>query len=118
MNYSLFQPSRNQEEALSAGLKSHIPSTSNKFNFFSEFESFYKQFNNKYSDLPKEDQIEIKSKIVDTAVKYNNIKLPIKHKSVIKDLQKNKDITIMKEDKGKCTVILDETQYAKSAQKS
>jgi len=53
----------------------------------------------------------IKVKLLNTCERYSKIKVPFKHKKVINNLRQNKNIAILKQDKGKGVVIIDNTKY-------
>ena len=54
---------------------------------------------------------ELKSKLCSTCDKYNNIKMPYKYQKIVKDLANNKDIRILRQDKGRGIVIIDSSNY-------
>ena len=58
-----------------------------------------------------ENILQIKTKLLSTCEKYNNIKVPYKHKQLIKKLAKNRDIIILRQDKGKGLAIMDRGKY-------
>ena len=50
-------------------------------------------------------------KLKNTCKKYSKINVPYKYKKDIDNLSKNKNIVILKQDKGRGVVILDTTKY-------
>ena len=46
-----------------------------------------------------------------TCEKYSEIKVPYKHRETIRNLSNNKNIVIMKQDKGRGVVIMDRNKY-------
>ena len=46
-----------------------------------------------------------------TCEKYSEIKVPYKHREIIRNLSNNKNIVIMKQDKGRGVVIMDINKY-------
>ena len=53
----------------------------------------------------------LKTKLRHTFEKYGQIKVPYKYRTVINNLRRNKDLVILKQDKGKGVVLLDRTVY-------
>ena len=43
--------------------------------------------------------------------KYSKIKVPYKNRETIRNLSNNHNIAIMKQDKGRCVVIMDRNKY-------
>ena len=52
-----------------------------------------------------------KTKLFSTCEKYNNIKVPFKHRQVIKRLDENNNIMLLRQDKCKGVVIMDKGNY-------
>ena len=55
--------------------------------------------------------LQLKTKLLSTCEKYNNIKVPFKHRQVIKRLAENNNILLLRQDKGKGVVIMDKGKY-------
>ena len=53
----------------------------------------------------------LKTKLRHTCAKYSQVKVPYKYRTVIDNLRRNKDLAILKQDKGKGIVLLDRTVY-------
>ena len=53
----------------------------------------------------------VKTKPGNTCKKYCKIKIPFKHKEVIKKLSNNNRIVILKQDKGRSVVIMNRSAY-------
>ena len=53
----------------------------------------------------------VKTKLGNTCKKYCKIKIPFKHKEVIKKLSNNNRIVILKQDKGRGVVIMNRSAY-------
>ena len=47
--------------------------------------------------------------------KYNNIKVPFKHRQVIKRLAENNNIMLLRQDKGKGVVIMDKGKHTEKS---
>ena len=61
--------------------------------------------------IPDNELTSLKTKLRSTCEKYSKINVPYKYKKVIDNLSKNKNIVILKQDKGSGVVILDTTKY-------
>ena len=89
----------------------HIPTGLNRNKLFTEFEIFYQNILNDLPNLPEHDTIALKTKPHYTCEKYSQIKVPYKYRTVIDNFHQNKDLVILKQDKGKSVVLLDRTVY-------
>ena len=61
--------------------------------------------------IPDNELTSLKTKLRSTCENYSKINVPYKCKKVIDTLSKNKNILILKQDKGRSVVILDTTKY-------
>ena len=109
-NFSSYQLSSKEEEALSFGLDEHIPSVCNRNRLFTEFEMFYQNILKDISHLNNDVITRLKTKLRHTCDKYSRIKVPYKYRNVINNLRRNKQLVILKQDKGR-GVELDKTKY-------
>ena len=71
-----------------------------------EFESFYQSLLRNISTIPEERIARIKTQLRSKCKKYCNVKIPFRYHQAIKRLSNNKDILILKQDKGRGVVIL------------
>ena len=110
-NYSSHQLSNEEKIALSHSLDEHIPSKINGNMIKTEFESFYSNIikNTQHLTLVEKDQV--KSKLRRTCENYTNTKNTYKHHKTIENLSKNSNIALLKQDKGRGVVILDNNTY-------
>ena len=53
----------------------------------------------------------LKNKLRHTCDKYSRIKVPYKYHNVITNLRRNKQLVILKQDKGRGVVLLNKTKY-------
>ena len=110
-NYSslilLFQRGR---KTLSFGLDEHIPTTRNRNKLFVEFETFYQNILKDIAHLPVDNITRLKTKLRHTCEKYSQIKVPYQYRTVIDNLRRNKNLAILKQDKGRGVVILDKNK--------
>ena len=109
-NFSSYTLTDIEIKALSFGLDHPLPLKVNRTNISTEFEYFYRNLLNDISDLPDIKLREIKTKLRNTCEKYCKVKMPYQFRTVIDNLAKRKDITILKQDKGRGVVIGENTQ--------
>ena len=83
----------------------------NKNKIKAEFESFFYQLQKYTSNLDKQIRDELKSKMRRTCENYSKVKVPYKFQHVIDNLSKNKNIIIIRQDKGRGVTILDRKNY-------
>ena len=110
-NYSAYNLSIEEEKALANGLDTHIPGVINSNHVKAEFEMLYEDIVKQTNHLNNEEKDTLKTKVRRICENYSNIKVPYKYKECINKLYNNKDITIMKTDKGRAVVILDKIMY-------
>ena len=72
---------------------------------------FFQNLLNDISVIPEENLARIKTKLPSTCEKYYQVKPYFKYSHVIQKLSKNKEIVILKQDKGRGVVILDRSKY-------
>ena len=99
-----------QKDALSRGLEQHIPSKNNRISIQTQFEQFYQRLPTT-EDQTAEAKTEIKSKVLETYTKYMDIETPYVYEKEVSELKKNKNISILKQDKGRGVVILNKQTY-------
>ena len=83
----------------------------NKNKIKTEFESFLYQIQKYTSNLDQQIQDELKSKIRRTCENYSKGKVPYSFQHLIDNLSKNRNIIIMRQDKGRGVTILDRKNY-------
>ena len=76
-----------------------------------EFESFYQSLLRDISIIPEERIARIKTQLRSKCEKYYNVKIPSRYRQAIKRLSNNKDIAILKQDKGRGVIILNRSKY-------
>ena len=109
-NFSTYDLTKDEIQALSYGLDQHVPSNPERYKINTDFEYFYQNILNDISDLPQHQLDHIKTKLRSTCEKYHNTRTTNKCKNVIEKLSKNDAIIIVKQDKGRGVVILDHTK--------
>ena len=114
-NFSSYQLSSKEKEALSFGLDEHMPSVCNWNKLFTEFEIFYQNILKDISHLNNDIISRLKTKLWHTCHKYSWIKVPYKYRNVITNLRRNKQLVILKQGKGKGVVFLDRTKYVEKS---
>ena len=110
-NFSLYKLTPEEEHALSFSLDDHIPTKQNDIKIKTEFESFYCQILKHTNQLDQRRQDELKSKVRRTCENYSRINVPCKYQKIIDNISRNKDIILIKQDKGHGVVILDRKHY-------
>ena len=110
-NFSSYKWTPEEEHALSFSLDDHIPTKQNDIKIKTEFESFYYQILKYKNQLDQQRQYELKSKIRRTCENYSRIKDPYKYQNIIDNISRNKDIILIKQDKGRGVAILDKKDY-------
>ena len=76
-----------------------------------EFETFYQNILKDISHLPVDHITRLKTKLCHTCEKYSQIKVSYQYRTVINNLRRNKNLAILKQDKGRGIVILDKNKY-------
>ena len=110
-NFSSYQLSNHELTALSCGLDHHIPSKVNGNRIYTEFEQFYQSLVKDIPLVPYEDLSHLKTKVRNTSDKYSQIYIPYKYKKIIEQLSNNRNICIMRQDKGRGVAIIDKSKY-------
>ena len=110
-NFSSYDLTEEEIQALSHGLDQDIPSNPDRYKINTTFEYFYQNILNDISDLLQHHLDNIKAKLRSTCMKYHNSKTANKYEKVIDSLSKNNSIIIIKQDKGRGVVILDRKKY-------
>ena len=102
-NFSSYDLTEEEIQALSHGLGQHIPSNPDRYKINTDFEYFYQNVLNDISDLPQHQLDNIKTTLRSTCMKYHISKTANKYKKVTDRLsKKNKNnIIIIKQDKGR-----------------
>ena len=72
---------------------------------------FYQNILKDISHLNNDVITSLKSKLRHTCDKYSRIKVPYKYRNVINNLRRNKQLVILKQDKGRGVVLLDQTNH-------
>ena len=85
-NFSSYQLSSKEKEALSFGLDEYIPSVCNWNKLFREFEMFYQNILKDISHLTNDVITRLKTKHRHTCDKFCQIKVPYKYRNVINNL--------------------------------
>ena len=115
-NFSSYSLSQQEIEALSYGIDHYIPVKTDTKRVEVEFEYFYKNLLSEVTELPEQERIGIKTKLLNACKSYNGIKVPYRYREVINNLSKNKSICLLKQDKGRGTVIVDHHEYVRKCE--
>ena len=107
-----------EHETSSYGLDHHIQTKINRNNIKTGFESFFQNLLYNLSDVPENEISKMKTKILNTFEKYCHVKVPYKQRKIISNLSNSKDIVILKQDKGRGVVIMDQRNYTENCMSS
>ena len=61
--------------------------------------------------MPENEISKMRTKMCNTCEKYCHVKVPYKQRKIISNLSNRKDIVILKQDKGRSVVIMDQRNY-------
>ena len=100
-----------EQLALSFGLERHVLVKCDNNLINTEFEHYFQNIKNTVPNINDEKMLQLKTKLFSTREKYNNVKVPFKHRQVIKRLVETKNIMLLRKDKGKGVVIMDKGKY-------
>ena len=59
--------------------------------------------------------MELKTKFLNTFRNYNKIKAPYEYRETVKKLSRNKDIMLLRQDKGRGIVVIDRSKYVEKS---
>ena len=76
-----------------------------------EFENLYQNILWNANDIREDEKLNLKGKFMSCFNNYKKIKTPYEYKEVVKNLSNNKDICLLKQDKGRGIVIMNRTKY-------
>ena len=82
-DFSSYNLTQKEHEALSYGLDYHIPTNSNRNNIKTELESFFQNLLYDLSDMPENEISKVKTKLRKTCKKYCHVKVPYKQRNII-----------------------------------
>ena len=78
-----------------------------------EFDYYFQNIKNTGPNISVEKILQIKTELLPTREKYSSIKVPFKHRQMIKQLAENNSIMLLRQDKDKGLVIMDKEKYTK-----
>ena len=110
-NFSSYVLSSREVEVLSYSLDHYIPGCEYGKRTQVEFERFYEDVVPYTMHLPTEERTFLKSKFLETYRKYSKVKLSNNDKNVLDGLYNNKNISILRQDKGRGVVIMNKSDY-------
>ena len=110
-NFSSYQLTAEETYILSFGLDHHIPTKLSSNSIKTEFEAMYDSLDQQFKDLPVHEKDTLKSKIRRTCENYVKIPSKTNHDEIIAKLSKNKEIVIIKQDKGRGVVVMNRSKY-------
>ena len=110
-NFSSYDLSTLERKALAFGLDHYIPEKIDKRRLEVEFEHLYQNILWTNGNIGEDEKLNLKSKFLTCFRNYGKIKTSYEYAEVIKNLSKNKDICLLKQDKGRGIVIMDRAKY-------
>ncbi len=110
-NFSSYALTAEETYILSFGLDHHIESKMNPNKIKTEFEAMYHHLEKKFQDLPSHEKDALKSKVRRTCENYINIPSKSQYEETIKNLTRNKNIVILRQDKGRGVVLMNKSKY-------
>ena len=114
-NLSTYQLSRREQEVLCYSLDQSIPSKIDQHNLKVEFESFYQSVLPSVTHLSEDERTAFKTRTRVIYDQYSKIKVSYDDQMIINGLRDNKQIVILKQDKGRGVVIVDRSLYIDKA---
>ena len=97
--------------ALSYGLGTRIPTNNNSNTITIEFELISRPYWPNVSNIPENELSKIKTKLENTCENYSKVKVPYRHRKIVSELSKNKNIVILKQGKLRTVVVMDRHKY-------
>ena len=76
-----------------------------------EFEAMYFQLEKQFKNLPSHEKDALKSKVRRTCENYINIPSKSQYEETIKNMTRNKNIVILRQDKGRGVVLMNKSKY-------
>ena len=112
-NFSTYDLSDNEIRVLSKTLDHYVPPLNDRKSKRTqvEFERFYCSILENATKLSVETKLTLKTKFLDTFKEYKSIKISSNDQHIINQLYKNKEIVVLRQDKGRGVVILNRTDY-------
>ena len=110
-NFSSYVLSDREVEVLSYSLDHYVPGRENGKRTQVEFERFFQEILPYTMHLPAEEKDDLKLKFLRTYNKYSKVKVPNEDKEVLERLYKNKEILILRQDKGRGVVLMNKVDY-------
>ena len=111
-NFSSYELTAEEYHLLTYGLDHHIPGKLSENEVKTEFETFFFALNKHLGHLSSEEKDEMKSKLRRSCENfYKSSRKESKLDGIIKNISKNKNIRILKQDKGRGIVIMDANKY-------
>ena len=93
------------------GLDHYIPDKIDKRRLEVEFENLYQNILWTTDKIEEEKTLNLKTKFLNCFKTYRKVNVPYQYKENVKNLSTNKNICLLKQDKGRGIVIMDQTKY-------
>ena len=118
-NFSSYALTEKEHEVLSYSLDHYIPGKEYGKRAEVEFERFYQSILNTtehLKHLSERERVKLKSCFLETYTKYTSVRVSGEHKNILERLYRNRDIAILKQDKGRGVVLLNRNEYVSKAE--
>ena len=110
-NFSSYDLSGKEVEVLSRSLDHYIPGREFGKRTQVEFERFFQDILPYTTHLASEEKTVLKTKFLDTFNKYSSVRISSEERKILENLYKNKDISVLRQDKGRGVVIMNKVDY-------
>ena len=110
-NFSSYNLSDKEDEVLARSLDHYIPGREFGKRTQVEFERFFQEILPYTTHLALEEKTVLKTKFLDTFNKYSSIRISSEERKILENLYKNKEISVLRQDKGRGVVIMNKVDY-------
>ena len=111
-NFSSYVLTDKEIDVLSRSLDHYIPGQEYGKRTQVEFERFFQDILPYTTHLACDEKIVLKTKFLDTFNKYSRVRISNDEKKILENLYKNKDISVLRQDKGRGVVIMNKVDYS------
>ena len=108
---SFYTLSEEEYNALAFGLDHHIPTKTKRNVIETEFELYLQSISRYANEIPDSKISCLKTKLRNICNKYNRIHVPYKHSKFVETLSNNKNIMLLRQDKGRGIVVINRMKY-------
>ena len=110
-NMQSYTFSEEEYNALAFGLDHHIPTKTKRNVIETEFELYFQSIHRYTNEIPDSKISYLKTKLRNICHKYNHIHVPYKYCKIVETLSNNKNIMLLRQDKGRGIVVINRMKY-------